>query len=65
MTTPGVAITLWMIYGCAAFGAVGSIGPCSFIEMRDCMDRAEIIQKEQSLPIPPSCYEEEVEVWWQ
>jgi hypothetical protein len=65
MTTPGVAITLWMIYGCGAFGAVGSVGPCTFLEMKDCLARAEVIQKEQSLPVAPSCFQVETEAWFQ
>jgi hypothetical protein len=65
VSTPGVAVTLWVLFGCGAFGEVGSVGPCTFIEMKDCLARAEQVQKEQRLPDRPPCLLEEVEVWWQ
>lgn len=52
----------WAIWGCAAFAAAGSKGPCVFLDMKDCLDRADEIQKERSLKLPPFCIEQEAQV---
>ena len=64
MTSPTFKFYIFL-EGCGAFGLVGSIGPCVFDDWKDCLLRAEEIQKEQNLSLPPVCVEVETEVWFE
>jgi hypothetical protein len=57
-------ITLFLLLGCGDYGLIGSKGPCTFESYLECQRRAEVIQAEQNLEVPPRCYESEVEIWF-